>query len=262
MHRVGTPDKHFSMGVNGSTGRFHCFRCAAWGYLSGDSAGLPPERVDDDGLAEEAPYLGPPEDWTPLWAGDGATAEVLRPARDYLARRGVPALALEGARIGACLRGRQAGRIVVPVLAADGQTWKGWQARVWVSKPGPRTIKYVTAEGMDRYSTLFNEAALVEDTDTPALVVEGQFDALPYWPDVCALLGKPSEGQVEKMLAARRPLVVALDGDAWLESEMLALRLRFDGAAASWVKLPPGEDPGSVQPAWLWQAAQRAAAAQ
>lgn len=261
-HRVGTADRHYSMGVNRNTGRYHCFRCQGWGYLRGAASALAPERIDDSPEAEDAPYLGPPEDWTPLWEGDGATAAVLRPARDYLARRGVTAQTLAEARIGACLRGRQAGRVVVPVLAVDGETWLGWQARVWAAKLSPKTIKYVTATGMDRYSTLFNEAALAVDTDVPALVVEGQYDALPYWPDVVALLGKPSEGQVEKLLGARRPLVVALDGDAWLEGEMLAMRLAFDGAAASWVKLPPGQDPGSVRPAWLWRAAQAAAAAQ
>jgi DNA primase len=116
----------------------------------------------------------------------------------------------------------------------------------------------LSATGFDRERNVFNAAALAVDTDDPLLVVEGTFDALPYWPDVVALLGKPSEGQIGLLLTACRPLVVALDGDAWLESEMLAARLELDGARATWLKLPPKRDPGDLEPARVVAAARRA----
>ena len=105
---------------------------------------------------------------------------------------------------------------------------------------------------------MFNEAALAEVTDEPALVVEGPFDALAYWPQAVAVLGKPTEPQMLTLLRAVRPVVVVLDGDAWQEAEMLAWRLRFEGQRAGWVRLPPMVDPDEVDPAWLREEARRA----
>jgi hypothetical protein len=259
VQRVGTQDRRASLGINFDTGRYHCFRCAAWGYLRAGDKNAPARIAEEP--EEGAPDLGPPEDWTPLWEPPGDSASVLAAARAYLRRRRVSSQTIRDVQIGACLRGWARGRVVVPVLAADRRTWVGWQGRFWGQCP-PAIPKYLTAGGMDRFNTVFNEAALLVETDRPVMVVEGTFDALPYWPDVVALLGKPSAGQEAKLRRAPRPVVCCLDGDAWLECEMLAMRLQLDGAAASWVKLPPGEDPGSVDPAWLTQKVNEAAGAQ
>lgn len=261
--RTGSPDRRGALGVDDRTGYFHCFRCAARGRIDvGRSEKelappMPGERRRRRDDPPQDPELGPPEDFTPLWTGDGATSIMLEPARAYLRRRGVAAQTIAEVRIGACLRGRAAGRVVVPVLDLDGRTWLGWQARVWDRRS--TAVRYLSATGMDRESHVFNAAALAVETEDPVLVVEGIFDALPYWPDVVALLGKPSEGQIAALLSAARPIVVALDGDAWLEAEMLAARLELDGARATWVKLPPKRDPGDVNPARLAEAVRRSA---
>jgi len=253
---VGTPDPHAALGVHFSSGKFHCFRCGCWGRIStaGADDDAPP-RLDRAAHGAD-PELGPPPDWEPLWREPGSSAISLAPARRYLADRGVSSQTVEEARIGACLSGAVGGRVVAPLLTIDGE-WVGWQARLW-TEPRGRQLKYVSATGMDRESNVYNPAALAVETDVPALVVEGMFDALPYWPDAVALFGKPSEGQVSALLSAPRPIVVVLDGDAWLEAEMLAARLAFDGARAGWVHLPPKTDPNDVDPAWLVEEARRA----
>ena len=101
----------------------------------------------------------------------------------------------------------------MPVLTSAG-AWRGWVARACDSRA---SRKYLNAPGMSLggVGALFNEAALAEVTDEPALVVEGPFDALAYWPQAVAVLGKPTEPQMLTLLRAVRPVVVVLDGDAW-----------------------------------------------
>jgi hypothetical protein len=111
---------------------------------------------------------------------------------------------------------------------------------------------------MDTYSRLFNEAAIDVETADPLILVEGRFDALPLWPNATAFDGKPSDGQVERLRQARRPLVVALDGDAWIEGEMLAMRLELYGVRAGWLRLPPTTDPGNFRPEEIFLASDAA----
>ena len=89
------------------------------------------------------------------------------------------------------------------------------------------------------------------ETDEPVMVVEGCFDALPYWPDAAALLGKPGEAQVRSLLEAKRPVVVVLDGDSWEEGMMLSMDLELQGQRSGYVRLPPKQDPNSVDHNWL-----------
>lgn len=254
---VGTADARGGLGIHFPSGYCHCFRCKTRGFLdrSGKKSEVAPP-IPAGVEAEQDPELGPPPGFVPLWSGPGLSSISLAPAHAYLASRGVGAQTIEEARIGVCLEGAAANRIVVPILDLDG-VWLGWQARAWVS--GYR-VKYLSATGFDRENHVYNAAALAVDTDDPVLVVEGTFDALPYWPDVCALLGKPSEGQIDLLLSASRPIVVALDGDAWLEGEMLAARLELDGAKAVALRLPPTRDPGDIPPAKVIAAARRAVA--
>lgn len=267
ISRVGTDDHRGGLGVDFSSGYFHCFRCKARGRLAlagtqdETAPPLPGDRLGRPDIVVEDPELGPPGDFEPLWKEPGRSALSLEPARKYLRSRGVYSQTIEEAQIGACLTDppgaemKLAGRVVVPLLDIAG-TWLGWQARSWAA--GYR-IKYLSATGMDREANVYNPAALTVETEDPLLVVEGIFDALPYWPDVVALLGKPSEGQINLLLSALRPLVVVLDGDAWIEGEMLAARLAFDGARATWIKLPPTRDPGDLEPSWVLEEARRAA---
>lgn len=236
-------DRRGNWCLNTASGYFHCWRCSVRGYLPGYS---PPEDLDD----ATAPIAGiaPPEGYMPLSArGEGLTR-----ARRYVLGRGISRETALRAHLGACLRGPFAGRIVVPILDAEDQRWVGWSARLFMPPRYEHTPKYRYPEGMPRARIVYNEAAIHADTDRPLLVVEGVFDALPYYPDAVALLGKPSPAQLDLLCVTTRPIVVALDGDAWLEGYWLAEQLKFRGdVQATALKLPPREDPCSLGAAWI-----------
>jgi DNA primase len=187
-----------------------------------------------------------PSDYTPILDEDIAASTYCEPAREYLRSRGVTVQIQREAMIGISLRGRDANRIIVPCLDASGAWW-GWVGRSWA--PG-RQRRYQTAPKMRR-DQLYNAVALERITDDPVIVVEGVFDALPFWPDACACLGKPGDAQRRSLLETTRPIVVCLDGDAWEEGEQLANWLRFNDARAIAIRLPPAEDPGSMGQAWV-----------
>lgn len=265
----GKDDKRWSLGIQRGSGAYHCFRCGTSGRLP---AGALPDELAGFVLAERKrdeppPMIQPPSGWTPLWFDPGLHAPTFTGARKYLHARGFDLDAWTSARIGAVDRGvhkyttregeereqRVVRRVVVPVIASDGQTWLGWVARDWT---GRAMRKYLYPGGMARGSILFEQARLTEPDDgQPVLVVEGVFDALPYLGHVVACLGKPSHRHVELLKETRRPLAVCLDGDAWEEGYALAMRLRLAGARAGFVRLPATEDPCSVDHDWLRKAA-------
>jgi hypothetical protein len=235
----GKEDRRQSLSLHAQSGGWHCHRCRESGRL---------REVPDD-LASRAPedraaqtvIAELPEGYMPLWEETAWNSIACQPAIDYLldTRRLDPEL-IPAARIGVCLRGFYANRLVVPIDGSDGKL-AGWVSRTW-KKAGD----YRYMPGMQRASLLYNSRALRVRTDEPALAVEGVFDAFPYWPDGVAVLGKPSEGQVAELVAARRPVAVVLDGDAWREGGGLALRLRHEGHRSGWLELPPRTDPDEV----------------
>jgi hypothetical protein len=246
---VGKADKRRSFGLLLPDGTYHCFRCGVVGRLS--EAWIPSTKAGKP-LDERPPNLGPPPSFARLYEEPGASARALASARAYLVKRRLPVSIWAQAGIGACIMGRFAGRVVVPVIS--GARWLGYVGRAWEASV---ELKYLYPRGMSRGSTLYNQVALAERTDRPLFVVEGVFDALALWPDAVAVLGKPSRIQVAMLEGAARPVVVALDGDAWAEGEMLGLRLRFRGVRAGSVHLPPCTDPDEVPLDLLVQAGLR-----
>ena len=107
---------------------------------------------------------------------------------------------------------------------------------------------------------MYEHRVLHETTEEPAIVVEGVFDALPYFGRALAVLGKPSPWQVEALAATQRPIAVVLDGDAWEQGWALANKLQLAGVRAGSVRLPAGEDPNSVDRNWLLYEAARCVA--
>jgi len=259
IDRAGKVDRKMSLRVNLYTGWYSCYRCGVRGCIE-----VPEEKRMLAPIAgprlpratEPATLVAPPEGFLPLWKEPGITSVGAEPAREYLRSRGlVDTEVWRSVGIGCCLSGKTAGRVVVPVLTETGG-WLGWVARAW--RPGSWR-PYLNARGMVIGTTgnLFNEAALREATEAPVLIVEGVFDALALWPMAAAVLGKPTTAQVQTMRTAARPVVIVLDGDAWEEAEMLAMRLRFEGVRAGWVRLPPCKDPDEVDLAWLMDEARR-----
>jgi hypothetical protein len=238
--RHGKPDRKQSLSVHTLTGAFKCFRCGVAGYLPG--AGF----VGADSSPVARPKMSLPEGFEFLSGYKLRGSFAAQEARDYLRNRGVCEDLWAAAKIGACLVGRYAGRVVVPIFDAQVESGiAGWVARSWMPAEKP----YLYPSGM--HALFYNGDVLQQETDEPAILVEGVFDALACWPNGVACLGKPSDRQFGALLAARRPLAVVLDGDAHEEGAALAMRLRFAGRRAGSVRLPPALDPDEVDGAWL-----------
>jgi len=247
MDRVGKQDKRQSLSVKPGDWIYRCWRCHISGKLKHEPTGADHLAQPERDLSEFD--LGPPETFLLLGEGPGAQDFAGRAARRYLLEhRRVPRSTWRQAGIGYCRRGRAARRIVVPVHPLGSTEWRGWVGRAWNPDVD---LRYVYPPGMPRGQLLFNADALLVETTTPVLVVEGVFDALPHWPNAVACLGKPVESQVQMMKGARRPLLVALDGDAWSEGAALAMRLNLSGKTAASLRLPPRKDPGDYRTADL-----------
>jgi hypothetical protein len=233
----------YSMNVGAATGVFHCFRCDERGKLRAPPDADLAELEQAEREAEQPDEVGPPEGFIPLGHEPGLSAESLAEARAYAAKRFITPELARTLRVGAVLDGYYAGRLILPVLDADGVTWRGWVGRDWT---GLADKPYLYPRGMPRGKFMFNHGALWDATDDPLLIVEGVLDAIPFWPDAAAVLGKPSNDMVEDMERAERPLVICLDGDAWREGHALALRLQLAGRRAGALKLPPRKDPDEL----------------
>ncbi len=248
--KTGSPDKRRGLGLHSSTGFYHCFRCGTKGKLRNipdAMAGIPVE-------AEEAPP--PPIDYPESFDFLSRHSVLNREYRDafaYLYGRNIGDDLIQAAWIGACTSGKYRKRVVVPITAPGSNLLVGWVSRAWYKES---QIPYLYPSGMDRKRILYNHDALFEETDIPVMVVEGVFDVLALWPNAVAVLGKPSEDQIEALCQARRPVSVVLDGDAWQEGWSLGLRLQFEGKLAGSVKLPPRIDPDEIPLDVLYRAAE------
>lgn len=267
IDRIDKEDRNKSAGLNVETNGYNCFRCGLTGYLEGGTGpdGAARQRVVESDW-EEAPV---PPGFVPLYEGAGRTSTRYRKARQYLAGRGVLPEVWLPLGIGTCdvsecssfdpeavkLARRMNGRVVVPVREPDGR-WRGYVGRAYYpKKPGRPFRSYMNHPGNWREGTVWNVAALFVETETPLLVTEGLFDALPSYPNSVALLGKPTANQEQLLMQAMRPVVMCLDGDAWRLSKATAMKLHVFGRKVGFVKLPPGRDPNDLNPRALMLAA-------
>lgn len=272
--KTGKPDKRQSLGFNTETGGINCWKCGTTGYL--------PEWALDEvpfvgGTGPELePAIKPPREppevcdgFVPLYQEPGFSSGLLEPARLYLRGRGLKDEVVAEAGVGACVLGKNRGRVVVPIFnyLSPAGPWRGWVSRdytAWAYKAGIGAVPqpfalerpYLYAKRMDREGLLYNEPCLW-DLGGPVYVVEGTLDALALWPDAVAVLGKPIDSQIAKLIASPRPIVVCLDGDAHEEGLMLALKLRHLGQRAGNLKLPPKVDPDELPRAAIDEAAKR-----
>ncbi len=230
----------YSLGVE-ANGLFFCHRCQQGGKLRGfDDAAAPAEE-------HSVAAIDPPEGWVPLGYEPGLTAESLEEARAYALRRHLTPELWRTLEVGAVLDGYYAGRLVIPVLD-DAREWLGFVSRDWT---GRAAKPYLYSKGLSR-ARFFNHAAVLEETDDPLLVVEGVLDAVCYWPDAVAMLGKLTDAQKHALRTTSRPVALVYDGDAHREARSDAMELReFYGQRCGYVRLPPKVDPDEVDFAWL-----------
>lgn len=276
----GKRDRKRSLGVSSETGRVACFKCGYQSYL-------PPDVVEelaaaDDIIArltglgggalslDEEPASGkamrrthddfgrllldPPDSFVPLYENPALTARAYAKAREYMIdkRRVTDPAVWARHGLGACLDGREYGRVVVPILNYQGE-WVGYSARDFT---GRAQLKYRYPSEMTRARVIYFEHNLLIETDVPCLIVEGVFDCWPYPDDSAALLGSMTTWQRDFLLRyAKRPLCFVYDGDAWEKAEADCMEFRLEGKAAGHVRLDAGVDPDEVDHAEMMEAA-------
>ncbi len=245
---MGTRDRRQSFGVNANSGFYMCHRCQTKGKVGVAYDEDMPRRISEQKEANDKQEVEKPSEYIPLWMEPGLNAISLAPARRYLRGRGYGRASWQRYGIGACTRGKHENRVIIPIRDTPDGKWLGWVGRDWTNKA---LRKYLYPYGMKRGEIIFQKWLLDIHTDEPLLVMEGIFDVLPYENKAIAVLGKPSHAQFEILRKAKRPLVIALDGDAWEEGYTFASRLMLEGVTADFVKLPPGKDPGDVKKEWL-----------
>lgn len=241
--RKGDPDTKYKLSANPAAvnaedptvkGGWVCWRCDARGWGDIEFLGEPEAKPE----VEVAPDLGPPPGFVPFRGNEASLA--LEPYRQYVRRRDVFEY-VEAIGGGAVLSGRFEGRVLLPHVVAG--KWAGYTARAIDG----REPKYLHAKGMDRRRTLWGMQWVPDDFE-PIWLVEGPFDALPLFPYGVAAFGKSvTPEQVDMLAKMDRPIVVALDGDAWAEGRALAMRITLRRHKdVRWAKLPPGKDPGVI----------------
>lgn len=240
---AGKDDKRWSLSVNARSGWYNCFRCETKGKLTNWT----PIPIEDIKIDSEIKPIEIPEEWFCLDENCLSARRALR----YVLNRGINIGTIREAKIGTCLEGHLENRIVVPILDKTNKYWLGYVARDFTNK---QALRYRYPKGMQRGKMLYNHAALFVECNEPIIAVEGVFDALTYWPDAVAFLGKPSKQQKQSLLETKRPICIVLDGDAHEEGWSLAQWLKFQTTNdISCVKLPPTKDPNSVNRDWLLQ---------
>lgn len=246
-HKALVIDYKRSLSIDHASGFFRCFRCGVRGRLRGYHDAFTEEAEDptDEWVLEYV--FREPSDFHAL--ADNPHP-LLKDARRYLARRRVTRDIAREAQIGYALKGEDRGRVIVPFLDEDG-CWMGWQGRKIDYKA------YHTEK--DKKALMWNQPAVMAESDQPLMVCEGVYDALPFWPNAVACLGKPYGPQVELLMRSPRFVVFVLDGDSHRESQAMADHLESCQRRAGAVLLPPGQDPSKLDRVKVWAAVQEAA---
>jgi len=242
-------DKNQSLGIH-VTGGWHCFRCSQSGYVKD----LPADTIVKSFKAEEeeSSAIELPEEFKPLWEEPFLSAFSTNRFRKYLEGRGFFKDTWFKAKIGACLDGRYGDRVIVPVMNSELTETVGFVARL-CREPTDFEKKTLYPKGMKTGSVLYDEYLLTIDTDKPLLIVEGVMDALSFHGQACALFGKPSKAQKEKLILARRPIAICLDADAEKDSWALMAFLKFYNKKVGIINLPSGEDPNTVDKSVVYE---------
>ena len=238
-YKTGKADRKACLGYAPSTRRWSCWKCGARGRLSGD---VDVQTIHDKPcVPDEVKLLELPEGHELLSDEPARSSLVYEPALRYVLGRVPSKRAIRELRIGACLEGRFAGRVILPVYDTK-NVLRWYVGRSWKKKA---KMPYLYPRGA-RDGVVFNEAALDVETDSPALIVEGMFDAYALWPHAVAVLGKTTDTHLARFRKAKRPIVLVPDGDAYVEGLAQMQRLRMAGIRAGLIKLPPRKDPDEM----------------
>lgn len=231
-----------SLSFNIETGQYNCFRCHAHNgntYLSKSIArklgvdfsliSKPRKRIEKGEIGYEP--ISP--------VRKALKSHLLKSQTQWLLDRGIQSATIQDFGLGVCNRGPRwlIGSIVFPLhdpLHDD-------ELYVYRRKSGEYASPGVPG------NALFN--ARVMRKNARVYVVEGASDVVAVYPVLCvATLGKDiTDVRMERLAGYGGDLVIALDGDAWEQAQVICARLRFRGKQnVGWIRLEPGVDPGDV----------------
>lgn len=241
---TGEADTKYKLQLNPKKGIWHCFKCDVGGTADLSWLGKLEVRDRDDVEFD----MGPPDGYVSLQTASDRRGLAVKPYVEYLLARGMNDSHFGPLRVGCCLKGKYANRVIIPDIQMSATTkqfgWHGFVARAIYKHMRP---KYLYPAGMKKARQVWG----INTTEVDEVfVVEGVFDALPLVPHAVAVYGKNiSEEQLDVLadLHTKR-LIVCFDGDAWEECHIAAMRLSLRGCRAEvgWCKLPPATDPGEL----------------
>lgn len=165
-----------------------------------------------------------------------------RQAIAYLTQRGIHSDSILTYKLGYCETGRYADRIIIPSFDKYGELNFFVGRTIW-HREGD--LPYLSGK-FDK-DIIFNE--LLVDWSRPVTLVEGPFDAIKAGTNAIPIQGKfPSRKLVDRLIAAKVPVFIALDTDALGDSLRIAEGLMKYGVDVNMVFLPKGvKDPGDLE---------------
>lgn len=244
---AGSGDFKWKLQYSPSKKVYYCYKCNTSG--SANLLSLSEDAPTQPRVELPKADLGPPYGFE--YFNQHKNSKLAGPYLNYMVKRGFDLARLVEVEAGYCVRGRFSGRVVFPLRRLlrsidDHQAlrpWRGFSARTIYPGIEP---KYLYPSGMDRKNELWGR----DFGWTPKkILVEGVLDALALYPSGIAAFGKNvTDEQIVVLKQIHRlgcSIVVALDGDAWQEGQVLALRMALHGIrGVRWCKLPPKTDPG------------------
>ena len=173
----------------------------------------------------------------------------------YLKKRKIPRDTVLNHRMGYCLTGRWADRLIIP-LYQRGELM-GFIGRSFFDPPSSLSpigkkiwaransyVKVLNVKGFNSSKLLFNYDRFGEEV----IVTEGVFDALRCGPSGTALFGKRMSSYQEGLLKEKNPekVYILLDRDAYKEAREIAFRLSKIGLNVYLGRLTKVKDPGKL----------------
>lgn len=250
-----SPDTKHHLYLNPRKGKYFCQRCQRGGTLESLARALEISPPEDNLLSwdqairnylwgesieeEDQPSISWPQEYSPISPGFAAYT--------YLLERGVSNKKIEEYEIGFGV-GSLKNRIIFPDVDERGRLVY-WVARKYGKLDGnKRAPKYTNADAPRKFQ-VYNLGRIRQKGWNRRLVIcEGPISALVAGLDAVATYGKyVTKEQVAKLVACQaEEYVVALDGDAILQSTSLATRLYRKGLNVKFVRFSHDEDPASV----------------
>jgi hypothetical protein len=226
------------LSVSFETGFFQCWRadCGIKGFIDLDERTLKKYKKADKKAEPDDGRVPLPADFIPLSPHNSGLS--VKKFYAYLESRFIREQTIVEAKLGACLVGEYANKVVIPVFHSGEVA--GFTSRSVVGKDFMNPPKF------KRTHFMLNGDALQEESDEPVVIVEGPFDCLRHWPYAVACFGKPTAHHEKLIRAAKRPVVIGLDADAQMEGWALALKLELAGQNVRFLKIRPGTDPGKT----------------